>query len=895
MTPNERGLRALKLFEEWVELPAAERAAKLAELHGEDADLAAEVAALLAADAAASGPLDRPLQGLAATVCAEDLAPAAVLGAGMRIGSFNLREPIGRGGMGEVWLAERAVDGFQQQVALKLIRSGMASEDLLRRFVQERRILAELTHPAIARFIDGGVSADGLPWYAMEYVQGRSLIDHVRAEGLDLRHTVALMVEVCQAVAYAQARLVVHRDLKPSNILVDREGHPHLLDFGIAKMLDDHAGGAETATGLQAMSPAYAAPEQLLGQSITTATDVYALGLILYELIAGELPHQRAKASWPELIEIARRDDTDPPRQHLRALAGAASGGQQRLPKSAGDVELDHIVLMCLRREPERRYANAAALAEDLQAWLDGRPVQAQGDSPGYRLRKFVARHRVAVLSAAAVLLALLLGMGAALWQAERARTQAALAAAAAARAEAETQRAEAALAQARDAAERTTRVKDYMMQTFLAADPMRRGADEPVEIGAVLDRAIARIDEEIGDDIVLRIDLWDDFGEIRAGQGRIDDAVALFDKALAAAEKQYGGDHPVVLESLINRGVIEGYRGRILDGAAYIERAMALLDSMPGASPSQRFNTVQAMAAVSEARGKLDQALVYTEQALELARELAEAHPEHLALALHNYATMLMGVGRHADALAPSRESVEAFTAITGESAPNLIPVLETLAEIEEVMGDFAMAKLHHERRLALAEQHFSADHPWKAAALTDLGWLNVEDGEVALGNQQLDQAIDIYTRAGSQRDLLSLRVRGMSALLHEGAAAALGYFDRGLALCRERKTDHAACDALGANRAEALTQLGQSELALEELQPVLQSLRARGGSGTGSLLHALRAQAETLSALGRHAEAIAVMEEMLSLARQRHPPEHRAVRRAEARLAAIRERQAG
>jgi serine/threonine-protein kinase len=891
MSPNERAARALELFDDLADLAPEVRAARLAALHDSEPELAREVVALLAADGH-SGPLDRSLGQLAATICAEPEQAAGTGPAeGQRIGGFTLREIIGRGGMGEVWLAERSVDGFEQKVALKLVRSGMARSDIVRRFVQERRILAELSHPSIARFIDGGVSAGGLPWYAMEFVAGIALTDFVCQQALDLRSRVTLLVEICQAVAYAQARLVVHRDLKPGNILVDADGRPHLLDFGIAKLLDDSTDGVETATGMQAMSPAYAAPEQLLGQAVTTATDVYALGLILYELITGELPQQRSRASWPQLLEIARQDDTERPGLRLRRdRNNAPRGAASTQAVAASDEELDTIVLMALRREPERRYPNAAALGEDLKRWLDGRPVQAQADSTGYRLRKFVRRHRVAVASGCAVAFALLAGIGAALWQAGVARDEATRAAAQTVRAEAEARRAEAALAQARDAAQRTGRVKDYMMQTFLAADPLRRGAGEPVEISAVLDRAIARIDEEIADDVVLQIDLWDDFGEIRAGQGRFDDAVALFDKALAAAEGSYGGDHPVVVESLINRGVIEGYRGRMLAGASYVERALRVLDGMSDPDPSQHFNTLMAMAAVSEARGEGPQALAYTERALKIARARLERHPELLAVALHNHATALIGVARFRDALTPAREAVEAFSALNGPDAPNLIPVLETLSEIEETIGDYSAAATHYRHRLAIAELHFPGDHPWKAAALTDLGWLNVDDGDVDAGNAQLDEAIAMYTRIGSTRDLMPIRLRGMSALRHEEASKALALFDRGLRLCRERKTEHAACDALAAHRAEALARLGQAEQALRELEPVLVRLRARGGSGEGMLLHALRAHAETLWVAGLGREALEVQRELLTISSQRFPEGHPALLRAESRLREMR-----
>ena len=309
--------RALACFDELVELDAAARAARLAEWRTTDPELAAALERMLAADAE-SGVLDRSIGAFGSSGAARAQAAAAASAPRQRIGAFELARPLGQGGMGEVWLAEREEAGFRQQVALKLLRRGLHGDDSQRRFVQERRILAELSHPAIARFIDGGVTDQAVPWYAMEFVDGVPITEYAAAHNLDVRARVALIVQVAAAVAYAQNRLIVHRDLKPSNILVDAEGRPHLLDFGIAKLLAESAPANETASGLRAMSPAYAAPEQVLDQPISTATDVYALGVVLYELLTGQLPHQRGGASLETLAEQVRSEITERPSVRAR-------------------------------------------------------------------------------------------------------------------------------------------------------------------------------------------------------------------------------------------------------------------------------------------------------------------------------------------------------------------------------------------------------------------------------------------------------------------------------------------------------------------------------------------------------------------------------------------------
>ncbi|MCB1602724.1 MAG: serine/threonine protein kinase, partial [Xanthomonadales bacterium] len=313
---------------------------------------------------------------------------------------------LGRGGMGEVYSAQRVDGDYTQTVAVKLLRRGLDSEDVLSRFLQERRILARLEHPAIARLIDGGMGADGLPWIAMELVDGQPITRFAEDAGLALAPRLQLLIAVCEAVDYAHRRLIVHRDLKPSNVLVSADGSPRLLDFGIAKLLDDTEGQAHTSTGLRVMSPAYAAPEQLRGEPITVATDVYALGLLAYELLTGTLPQQRGRVS-VAAIEAELDKEMQRPSQAARRPQESTLSARQI------DADLDTIVVKALALEADRRYPSAAALAEDLKRYLDGRPITARPDTLSYRVSKFVSRHRGGVLASVLTVLALVVGLGA--------------------------------------------------------------------------------------------------------------------------------------------------------------------------------------------------------------------------------------------------------------------------------------------------------------------------------------------------------------------------------------------------------------------------------------------------------------------------------------------------
>jgi len=399
MTP-ERWREIRTVFDRMSDLDPGDRERWLGRECAGDAELAEEVRSLLASSAVAGEFLEVPAVEQIHRTDPEPEAPPPA-----RIGNWDIEREVGHGGMGAVYLGVRDESGFRLRAAVKLVRRGMDSDFILRRFRTEREILSGLDHPNIARLLDGGSTADGRPYFAMEYVEGRHLLEECAARGADARQRIALFLQVCDAVAYAHRHLVVHRDLKPSNILVTPDGSPKLLDFGLARLLQPDAGGGEhTETGFRLLTPDYASPEQVRGERITTSTDIYSLGVVLYHLLAGRGPYRT----------------TD--RHSSEAIARAVCDQEPERPGVSRD--LDNIVLKALRKEPERRYESVGRLADDLKRYLEGRPVMARKDTLGYRAARFIGRHKAGTAAAAIGALALAGAMGAALYQARVARAE---------------------------------------------------------------------------------------------------------------------------------------------------------------------------------------------------------------------------------------------------------------------------------------------------------------------------------------------------------------------------------------------------------------------------------------------------------------------------------------
>ncbi|MEO8031971.1 MAG: serine/threonine-protein kinase [Gemmatimonadota bacterium] len=539
--------RVEPLLDRALDLPAAERAAFLEQACGGDALLRSRLERMIAQGEDPDGPLEHSLISVAGPLLfSGDFEPPALL-PGEVIGPWRLERELGRGGMGQVYLAQRADGQFAQTAALKLVRRGSEHDPLLvRRFLEERRILAALSHPNIARLLDGGVTAGNLPWFAMEYVPGWPLDRYCDERQLDLAARLALMEQVLGAVAYAHRNLLVHRDLKPSNIFVTEDGQVKLLDFGIAKLLaDDPLADTALTQGFgRVMTPEYAAPEQVRGEPVTTATDIYALGAVLYQLLTGQRAHRFATHSAAEIERVICQTNPQTPSQALRA-APAIAGSPIGVGRLAAD--LDTLVLKALHKEPARRYASADAMLEDLRRFRTGRPLLARPDSVGYRWGKFIGRHRLAVLAGILLALAIVAGVVATVWQARAARLE----------------------------ASRADRVKEFLVDLLHQADPNITQGQE-FTVRQLLDRGTHRIDSLLGNEPAVQAELYEVVGNTYAHLGLNEQADTLHRKGLAVVRRLYGPGSEAVLDQEMAVAWGLNDQGHYQDADSQLTRAIA-------------------------------------------------------------------------------------------------------------------------------------------------------------------------------------------------------------------------------------------------------------------------------------------------------------------------------
>ena len=763
---------------------------------------------------------------------------------GTHLGPFLVRERIGRGGMGVVYRGEREGGDFRQEVAIKLIRRGFDFDDIQARFLCERRILARLNHPCIARLIDGGSAPDGRPWFALEFVRGEPITAWCDRHRLDLSERMRLMLEVCATVQYAHGQLVLHRDLKPGNVLVDENGQVRLLDFGIARLLDSEETDATiTRAGSRGtFTPEYAAPEQFAGESAGVATDVYALGVMAYVLVCGVLPQPIRSGDLDDAQRQVRELPPQPLTQAIsRSVPDALQGGMGegealRLARRSTHLsayrkavrgDLSRILDKALAKEPERRYGSVQAFSDDLSAWLRGAPVRVSGNSAGYRLRKFVGRNRVAVGFASLAALALTAGLAATLWQVRETRVQR-----------------DEALAEVR----RSEGMRQYPMRMFRdAAAPENAKVDVREVFRKGTDRLFERFADQpqAGQETALMLsDLYLQLADVQG-------AVPLLERLLEWPGIE--GNPTVLAHARYNLAQAELVRGNLERAQSLLDQAQAHWQMADGVVQKTLLNESRlAQSRLERAQGQIDESLATLRDAIAereklLGRQDAEAGAQYVSLAI-----ALMQVGRLDEADAAASEGFRVYEQLDLDDTDGGMAALNARANIALVAGRIEQGAADF-RRVAELTRALYGETPKLATALNNYGIALMRSDRAAEAAPVIEEALRIARASDGERSRLAVALRAATAeawastgradatdpLLDEALAIALADFAsdpiligtvyrvRAKARIEQRRPDRAREDL--ARSAEHFSVAGKpGEPYLRRLEPMRHELEA-------------------------------------------------------------------
>ena len=846
---------------------------------------------------------------------------AARLGPDARVGAYRLVREIGQGGMGAVFLAVRDDDAFHKRVDLKVLKRGMDTEAIVRRFRTERQILAGLDHPSIARLLDGGTTSDGLPYLVMEYVEGVPLADFADQQQLGTTRRLWLFLRLCTAVQYAHQNLIIHRDIKPANVLVTPDGVPKLLDFGIAKLVNAELSGqtlaAATGPGLQLMTPEYASPEQARGESITTATDVYSLGILLYELLTGRMPYRFTSRALSEIVRVVCESEPVRPSEAVaRPLAPSTAGTPATTASAEGrathgrdpqrlrrrlEGDLDNIVMKAISKEPARRYASVDQLAEDVRRHLGGLPVLARHDTLGYRTSKFVRRHRGAVTAAAAVFLALVAGIVGTTWQARVARAE---------RAKAEQRFADTrALANAflfdvHDAVKDlagSTPARQLMVRTGIAyLDKLAADAGDRADLRRELAAGYVRVGDVQGRP--LNPNLGDSPGALASYRKAVDlyASIGVNESSAAELRRETATAHLRLSELL-------GATGDTKAAMQAVRTAVDLISdtaSDAAASPAARRDLVVGHSRLGDmlaATGATAEALAQHRLALGIMQGLAETAPDdpanlrQLGVAFHKVGNVLgnpnyPNIGDHAGALVEMRKSIAVFERAAARYPDNamfhrnLAVARSNAADILTALGqrDEAM----REERLALETYEAQVrQDPSNAAAKNDLAIGYYKAAEMLDAEGRTREALTSLDRAATLQDQLaaadpeSTRARAETATNHGmrgrllaklgQRAGALSSLQHAVEISRELSAGNPDNVEMRVTIALALIERADGALVLSRLasaQPADRAMAMRDYTEAVAILQTLKDQGaiegtdvDTLDATARKLSALA------------------------------------
>ncbi|MGV8960129.1 MAG: protein kinase domain-containing protein [Stenotrophomonas sp.] len=840
-----------QVLDQLLEMEPPQRQQRLVHLGRDDPALALALQQLLANEHAASDFLAEPCW----------TPPDETTRAGALFGPYRLLRQLGEGGMGEVWLAERADGLYQRRVALKLLRAGYADPGLRQRFSQEREILARLEHPNLARLLDAGVGEEGQPYLALAYVEGEPITDYCQRLRLPLEARLRLIVQICAAVSHAHANLVVHRDLKPSNILVTAEGEVCLLDFGIAKLLDpDALAKSDAPPEARAFTLHYAAPEQVRGEAITTLTDVYSLGVVLYEVLTGQKPYRlrrQSDAEWETAIL-----GVEPPLPSLAvtraaATAGAAVPDARRLARRLrGD--LDSILIKALQKVPNQRYASAEALGLDLQRHLQDRPVQARPARLLYRLHKYLRRHRWAAAMGSIAVLGLLVTSATAVWQAHQARAEMA----------------------------RAQTLQNFVVGLFDVAGKIPRG---DFDIHRLLDAGERRGQEELAQQPLAQAELVGVIARLRIGLGDYRQALGLLEKQQRVLASQPLVPKGLQLEAVTQHGRALRMLGQSSQCIALMTPLTAMAIEQQRALPQHAANFYSQLGRCERMSGSTLQARRWLQRSLALRRDVLGD-----AIGAIENMTDLAGLegdaGHSAAAIAGYRQALVLLREQGGDRHPVMINLQRGLATAYREQGDMVSAEQQLRAARAHAEQVHGVRHPESLSIRRLLAAVLIDQGQLAQAQRELRQAhaLTVQTLGSDHRETgLSWSSLGSLALEQGRLDEAVADAARSVQVWRQPDSLRLLPYGLS-NYGRLLLQAGRPADALAALREARQLRVGQLGPDDAGVAEVDRQIAEVLVAQGRLPDAAALLTRAIARAQHHYAQDHprlRALRLAQAR----------
>src|SRR5580692_4033414 len=751
---SSRWDRIQSVFHGAADLPKLQQRAFLESACAGDISLIADVQALLDEDAKDSSLLNRNMADIASEVLDD---PASHRFPFKEFGPYRIVRVLGEGGMGVVFLAERR--DLHSQVAIKILRDAWVSPARRERFSSEQRTLAQLNHPSIARLYDADTLPDGTPLFVMEYVEGCSIVEYCKKPNCSIDDRLKLFRSVCEAVEYAHSQAVIHRDLKPSNILVKSGGTVRLLDFGIAKQLEDVNVAADaTRTNFRFLTPAYASPEQIRGDRVGIQSDVYSLGVILYELLCDQLPFDFSNKTPAEAqAAILENEPVKPSFIGQRTASEKASnshGGTGSTTKAAW-TDLDVLCLSAMHKDPQRRYRSVEALIRDIDHYLHGEPLEAQPDTLSYRVRKFVTRNRQPVVAAAAVFT---LVVGLVIFFTVR-------------------------LAIARNAAlaeaARTQRIQNFMTNLFQGGDASAAPA-ESLRVITLLDRGVQEA-QSLNAEPEVQADLYETLGTIYQKLGKLDEANTLLNSSFEERKALFGSDAAPVAESMVALGLLRDDQAQLPEAERMVREGLAMSKRrLPPNHPAVAKAT-SALGKVLEDRGSYGEAIKTLDEAVRLQSEKGAPTPE-LAVSLFELANTHFYAGHYDVSESINERLLPMYRQIYGERHPRVADILINLGAIKFDLGHYPQAESYDRQALEMVQAWYGKDNPETASDLTLLARALVRE-------DRYDEAVDLLQQSLTIKE----RVYGK---VHPTVASTLN--EMGSAALRQHKNDVAEQDFL-------------------------------------------------------------------------------------------------